>query len=183
MTSLEWGGFVGLWLSRMEISGVGRVKTGTSRTKFFIVTNGQLLSSSINNEYRSDQNCPITASAEGSEWAATACLGNSSLFTGQNLGEICGTGEGELMSFSLGQRLFLSTVWQTTIWSWGWLSSFLCLRTKAVGAGATMECLLRLSHAIYSKTAKDWRTDVVLWLNSLTLLLNVLGCLCLLQNP
>lgn len=96
MTSLEWGGFVGLWLSRMEISGVGGVKAGTSRTKFFIVTDGQLLSSPITNEYRSDQNCPITASAVGSEWAATACLGSSSLFTGQNLGEICGT-EGELM--------------------------------------------------------------------------------------
>lgn len=46
MTSLERDGFVGLWLSRMEISeGVGGVKTGsdTSRTKFFKLTHGQLL--------------------------------------------------------------------------------------------------------------------------------------------
>lgn len=86
MTSLEWGDFVGLWLSRMVTSeGVGGVKTGndTSRTKFFILTDGQLFSFPMTNENkRSDQNCPLTASAVGPGWGATAFSGGSSLFTG-----------------------------------------------------------------------------------------------------
>ena len=86
MASLEWGDFVGLWLSRMVTSeGVGGVKTGndTSRTKFFILTDGQLFSFPITDENRSDQNCPITASAVGPGWGGTAFSGRRSLFTGR----------------------------------------------------------------------------------------------------
>lgn len=97
----------------MEVSeGVGGLKTGsdTSRSKFFIVTDGQLLSFPITGENRgSGQNCPITPSAVGLEWADTAFLGGSSLLTGQNLGESCGKGEEGLMSSSSGQWLFLSS--------------------------------------------------------------------------
>lgn len=83
---LEWGDFGRLWLSRMVTSeGVGGVKTGndTSRTKFFILTDGQLFSSPITNENRSDRNCPIPASAVGPARGGTAFSGGSSLFAGR----------------------------------------------------------------------------------------------------
>lgn len=160
MSSLKWSGFVGLWLSRMEISeGVEGVQTGidTSRTKFFILTNGQLISSPTTNENRSDQNRPITACAVGPDWGATAFLGASNLFTGQNLGKSCGKGEEGLMLFH--QDCGSSTHQQfesQPLWSWVWLSPFLCLRTKAVDAGATM-----FPGAFSVYLFKAWRTEVV----------------------
>lgn len=183
MTFLEWGGVVGLWLSRMEVSeGVGEVESGcdTSRTEFFILTDGQLLSSPITNENRSDQNCPITASAVGSEWAATAFWEGSSLSMDQNLGESSGKGEERLISYWSGQWLFLSTVWESTIMELGLIELLFMSENKSCGCRSHNGVF---PEAFLFYLFKDWISEVVPWLRSLTsALLNVLGCLYLLQN-
>lgn len=97
------------WDDNFRMWWMSKNSNDTIRSKFFVLSDGHLFSFPATNGNKSDQNCPITASAVGHGWGATAFSGGAISSQVMHLSQRCRKGEDGLMSSSVGQWLFLSS--------------------------------------------------------------------------